>query len=438
MRKIVAVLALQLALSMILSSVPYAVMAGAACEGSGTAACTCALGCYASCCTIPYGFTCGGDHPRCDKKSCSSFSTQSTCGNCGCSWDECDSDADCGTSTACAKWKCNNPSSSSSTCTLDTSCDDGNACTADSCHEGQYCTHTTRDCDDNNVCTNDDCNTATGACTHVNNAGDCGKCCKCSGGAKTYDSSQDSDCGACWECSGIEVCSQTTDCTSCGSSKFCQSGLCTTPSGESNCNDNVDNDCDGLKDCFDPNCAGTASCLGQNPCDYGNEAGNYLKDTPSTCTQTPALCDASTCCYGTMHEFTPQGSVYTYCCYASKDTTYPLDCSAPTCADKHLRSAIPGAYECGSNGWQCKYDTPGVPVACCNDNDCQSAGAYCAGWGHRYSKCDTTTHTCSICGQCISSSDCASDSCCDAISGIGGTGICRASVYKYSSKWLCV
>jgi hypothetical protein len=78
-------------------------------------------------------------------------------------------------------------------------------------------------CNDHNFCTDDSCQ-ANGACSHVNNTLDCDAGCYCGGGQKH----------------------------------------------ESNCQDGIDNDGDGYKDCLDTDCpacaGGTACCAKTGQC----------------------------------------------------------------------------------------------------------------------------------------------------------------------------
>jgi cysteine-rich repeat protein len=91
---------------------------------------------------------------------------------------------------------------------------------------------------------------------------------------------------------GDGKCSPTEDVSSCPEDCKCGDGACDTdenpcdcpadcgspPSTESNCSDGADNDCDGLVDCLDTDCAGTPEC----PCnkkegaDCSDCAGSYF------------------------------------------------------------------------------------------------------------------------------------------------------------------
>jgi len=205
-------------------------------------------------------------------------------------------------------------------------------------------------------------------------------------------------------CGGIGYTSySSSDCAS-----YCVK--CNCAASETSCNDGFDNDCNGLTDCQDPACAQTDFCLGQNPCDTGYQDGNYQGAT-STCTQSPTACGAgaSNCCYGAEHDFKPTGSVYTYCCYASRDTTQVVASDCPTtCTSKQLKTYL--GETCASTGWACTYNTQ--VVGCCSDLDCSNANVFCAGRGNRYAKCDSTAHTCTVCDVCQINTDC-SNQCCE-------------------------
>jgi len=106
-------------------------------------------------------------------------------------------------------------------------CDDGEVCTQDRCEDGicvfgdvPGCCHFHQDCDDGDRCTRDLC--AANACAHEAVDG----CC-----------ATDDDCG----------------------SGLCDGGWC-VPGAETVCDDGVDDDRDGAKDCHDPDCADTWGC----------------------------------------------------------------------------------------------------------------------------------------------------------------------------------
>jgi len=107
--------------------------------------------------------------------------------------------------------------------------------------------------------------------------------CECPGGAVELNCGDNVD----NDCDGQRDCNDA-DCNSkaCGANGLtCASGSCLCPGGqinESNCGDNLDNDCDGARDCADPDC----DVLVCNGCGFSN----CICDTASsTCAQDPGL-----------------------------------------------------------------------------------------------------------------------------------------------------
>lgn len=213
-------------------------------------------------------------------------------------------------------------------CTLDTclqdgtclndplDCDDEDACTEDTCSEILGCVHVLRDCDDDDACTVDSCDQDSGAC--INSGGDCndGNACtidECDPDLGCVHSPVDCDdgdactwdnCGpisGCWhrpiDCNGGDACmdygcDSATGCWSEPVESCCGDGIC--DDGESacgcamdcgppddvelTCTDEVDNDCDGLLDCEDPDCSDNESCV--VPCirTHRSETGKLCSD----------------------------------------------------------------------------------------------------------------------------------------------------------------
>jgi len=185
-------------------------------------------------------------------------------------------------------------------------CDDGNACTSDACGADGQCTHAPVNCDDGNVCTTDSCDPAAGGCVSVANDGaacDDGNACTggdvcaatvCRGSAIGGCCATDADCNdgdACTidSCAAGRCAVQVRDCSvndrcvvafcdaatgcgtapvSCNDGNVCTDDACDPERGcvsvptanppqakETSCGDGADNDCDGLVDAADPDCA---------------------------------------------------------------------------------------------------------------------------------------------------------------------------------------
>lgn len=122
------------------------------------------------------------------------------------------------------------------------------------------------------------------------------------------------------------------------------SGSC--PAKETNCADGVDDDCDQLTDCADPDCE-AQGCDDLNPCTTGNTCagGSCNRGTPVVCDMPPSPCmaQAGTCEAGTGR-----------CLYASLadgvqcGTAAAARCCGGTCINTTLNTA-----NCGGCGLSC-------------------------------------------------------------------------------------
>jgi hypothetical protein len=120
------------------------------------------------------------------------------------------------------------------------------------------------DCDGRKDCLDTNCTGASCGANGLSCATDGG--CACAGGTVETLCSDNLD----NDCDGKKDCTDT-DCAgrSCGANGLTCSGVACTCSGnggvaqatETSCNDGFDNDCDGLKDCLDPNCAAASNCV---------------------------------------------------------------------------------------------------------------------------------------------------------------------------------
>lgn len=196
-------------------------------------------------------------------------------------------------------------------------CADGNGCTTDTCHDG-VCAHqtiadcvpcaTAAECGDANVCTTDVCD-ASGVCEHQAVAG----CTPCATDADCHDGDPcttdacgpDKSCAVtaipgCVRCESTAECDDHNACTTDG----CTGGVCAhaqipgcstcVPTTEL-CANGKDDDCDGLVDCDDPNCAAAPNCqqnVVREICgDCIDNDGNGLVDyeDPACCAETTTL-----------------------------------------------------------------------------------------------------------------------------------------------------
>jgi len=203
--------------------------------------------------------------------------------------ESCSTAADCThgngcTTASCDAGKCTyTPVADCTPCSTAAQCNDGDACTDDVCNASGVCENQPRpgcvlctlpsDCDDANPCTADQCG-IDGSCARTVIPG----CVACSLDAQCNDGN------AC-----------TTD--------ACRGGVCAhdaipgctpcIPTGEV-CGDGIDNDCDGLTDCSDPDCAGAPACRGPTPEVCGNcvdDDGDGLLDgdDPDCCAESMPL-----------------------------------------------------------------------------------------------------------------------------------------------------
>jgi hypothetical protein len=191
-------------------------------------------------------------------------------------------------------------------------CNDNNPCTADSCDPTTGCVHTPlsgctgcqgdADCADNNACTTDTCDVGTGTCHNVpipgcvscTTAGDCTDADPCTSDTCNAGMCAHAAIPGCVRCTTPGQCNDGNQCTT----DACNGEVCThtaipgctpcTPSPEV-CNDGIDNDCDGLVDCADPDCAGSPACVHrvEDCSNCADDDGNGLIDA-----EDPACCAA--------------------------------------------------------------------------------------------------------------------------------------------------
>jgi hypothetical protein len=180
-----------------------------------------------------------------------------------------------------------------SACSDDEDCDDGLACTGvERCEAGVCALGEPPVCDDAVACTVDGCVEPMGTCESLPDTSRCPDALVClpGEGCATLPCIGDADCDDAFFCNGAEVC--VGGLCAAGDAPDCDDGLectvdlcrgdacihaprpdvacdagmppcsgtdCCVPSMES-CTNGVDDDCDGLADCADPNCADQAIC----------------------------------------------------------------------------------------------------------------------------------------------------------------------------------
>jgi hypothetical protein len=221
----------------------------------------------------------------------------------------------------------------------------------------------------------------------------------------TCGDGKDNDCDGLIDCQDPDCLGKVCD----GTGKVCPGpapstcGVCLTGTTETNCSDGKDNDCDGLVDCFDPDCQPStgpgALC---NP--FG---GRCLLTSGIPSCGCPGGATTETACSGGVDD----------------DCDGKTDCADEDC--QPLASGAPGAA-CDANGRACtsqgvcacasnteicnNYDANGLPVdddcdgrANCADPDCRpatpgAAGKDCSAPGQFGMACDATG-TCACTGN---------------------------------------
>ncbi len=197
-------------------------------------------------------------------------------------------------------------------------CNDNNTCTSDSCDPASGCVNTPLPgctgcqsdaaCADTNACTVDTCDVPTGTCHHVVTDPNCHPC-NTTADCPNADPCTDVACNAgvcsyaaragCVRCTTAGQCDDGNQCTT----DACSGDVCSHAAipgcGPCNpvpeiCNDGLDNDCDGLVDCADPDCAGTPACTPPRAENCGNcvdDNGDGLVDAedPSCCARSMVM-----------------------------------------------------------------------------------------------------------------------------------------------------
>ncbi len=231
------------------------------------------------------GMVCNDNNP-CTNDSCSAGACQfvnntNICndGNACTSNDRCSLGVCTGTGMTCNDNNpCTNDSCNAGVCQYvnnTNTCNDGNSCTSnDRCAAG-VCAGTGLTCNDNNPCTTDTC--STGICLYVINTNTCddGDACtvndRCLAGLCSGTMNFCDDGNACTFDWCDEGCRHADNglCTGCDFDGVCDlnEGPCNCPEDcgqrEFLCGDGLDDDCDDLIDCWDPDCNSAPECACQ-------------------------------------------------------------------------------------------------------------------------------------------------------------------------------
>jgi hypothetical protein len=208
---------------------------------------------------------------------------------------------------------------------------------------------------------------------------------------------------------------------------------CTSTSAkEPNCGDGADDDCDGLSDCADPDCADRvcvhttgecsyspkasgASCNDANDCTLGDhcDGSGHCVGTAITCSNDTGTCGAVRTCNGTAACAVMYPGTSTSCDDGSA-CTYGDHCDGSGhCAGTAITCSNEGGT-CGAvrtcNGTAaCAVMYPGTSTSCDDGNAC-TYGDRCDGSGH----CAGTAITCSNdTGNCGAVRSCNGTAMCD-------------------------
>jgi Putative metal-binding motif len=278
-----------------------------------------------------------------------------------------------------------------------------------------------------NLCTNGDCRcgnnlecnwgqmcvgTGTSATCQCNSISCPNGCCSGTS-CVPFNSQSDSNCG-----------DNGDSCANCPYNRDCETGVCVcfgdaTPSGENNCGNGVDDDCDGDIDCDDSHCSGDSCaangmiCSGSNCVCSGN--GGTAQSPESSCTDGHDNdCDGNTDCADSNCNGVSCGANGMICsggscaCSGNGGTAQG---SESACTDGHDNDCD-GSTDCG--------DTNCNGVSCgANGMECISLSCECSGNGGTAqgseSSC-TDGHD----NDCDGNTDCADSNCNGASCGANG------------------
>jgi hypothetical protein len=303
-------------------------------------------------------------------------------------------------------------------------CDDGNACTSDVCLTSGECAHNPVNCDDGNVCTNDACQETTGCLSLPANGVSCddgnsctsndtcseGACAGTPGAGCCATAAECDDGNACTDdaCVGNSCSNEPRDCTvadkclagfcdpltgqcdiapvNCSDSNVCTDDICDPSIGcyscptlnppepqEASCADGADNDCDGLVDSTDPDCAeecGNGVAVAPEQCD-GSDLLGATCDSVLPCPP-GAVCDPAQGSLSCTAICTLNTTGCRRCGNGVREATEQCDgtdLGGATCQSLGFYIGSLGCKAPGSQG-SCTFDFSGCSGSFCGDGIC--------------------------------------------------------------------
>jgi hypothetical protein len=228
----------------------------------------------------------------------------------------------------------------------------------------------------------------------------------------------------------------------CGTGGSCRSdGTCAPQGVETNCSNGLDDDGDGLIDCFDPDCRGYA-CNDSNACTTGElclaDAG--CLGAPVTCTTPPGPCflDAGMCQAGACVYAAAMGRV----CDDNNNCTFSDACAddggcqgtAISCTAADDGGCFGPTGSCDSITGNCVF--PVRTGNSCDDGQSCTANDVCSSAG----TCTGTTYSCTSPPLCMGGGACTGDGGCSYSNSPPGTacdggscisGACVPSRFPY-------